>query len=79
MRIVGHRKERPITFYATAPQMENGIRFNDSTHHAFAAKNNGVKRGVYHFKSHQAANVHQETCIAENLMRIARTMENIDG
>lgn len=75
MRIVGHRKERPITFHANSGLLESGVRFNDETHRAFGTKSNGVKRGIYRFKSHQAANNHQDACIAAKLAQAAKARE----
>jgi hypothetical protein len=32
MRTIGHRKERPITFSASAALLAEGARFNDEIH-----------------------------------------------
>jgi len=76
MRTVGHRKEPPITFHASAKALDKGVLFNDEIHRSFSTQSNGVKRGVYHFKSHQAANEHQVECIAEKMARLAIGLNN---
>ncbi|MDA8095281.1 MAG: hypothetical protein M0T84_15510 [Betaproteobacteria bacterium] len=71
MRTVGCRTERPLTFHASTELFVKGVDFNDEIHRTFSTQNNGVKRGVYHFKSHQEANEHQLKCIAEKMARLA--------
>jgi len=71
MRTVGHRKEPPITFHASAASLEKGVQFNDEIHRTFSTQDNGVKKGVYHFKSHRDANEHQNQCVAEKMARMA--------
>ncbi len=76
MRTVGNRKERPITFHSTSASLEMGIRFNDEIHRSFGTQSNGVKKGVYHFKSHEDANEHIDQSIANKMARQALRTSN---
>lgn len=72
MRIVGTRKERPITFFASPELLVRGVRFNEEIHRTFDSRSNGVAKGVYRFKSHQEADAHQAQCIAEKMASLAK-------
>ena len=71
MRIVGHRKEHPITFSASAALLAEGARFNDGIHRLPTGNTTFIPKGVFRFKSHEDANRHQQDCLVEGMARIA--------
>jgi len=71
MRTIGHRKERPITFSASAELLVEGARFNDDIHRLPSGSATYIPKGVYRFKTHEAANLHQQNCLAESMAQIA--------
>ena len=71
MRTIGHRKERPITFSASATLLLEGARFNDEIHRLPTGRSTFIPKGVFRFKSHEAANQHQQACLIEGMVEIA--------
>jgi hypothetical protein len=71
MRTVGYRKERPITFSASATLLAEGARFNDELHRLPTGDTAFVPKGVYRFKTFEDANRHQANCLAEGMAGIA--------
>jgi hypothetical protein len=71
MRIIGHRKEHPITFSASAALLLEGARFNDQIHLLPSGSSTCIPKGVFRFKSHEAANAHQQNCLVENMVQVA--------
>lgn len=73
MRIVGNRKERPISFSASAELLLEGARFNDEIHRMPGGSITGFPKGVYLFKTHAEANRQQEECIIAGMVELARS------
>ena len=71
MRIIGHRKEQPIVFSASADLLLQGARFNDEIHRLPSGQLTGIPKGVFRFASHAEANQQQQDCIAESMAQIA--------
>lgn len=71
MRIVGHRKTRPLTFSGSASLLAEGARFNDEIHRLPGGNRTFVRKGIYRFKTHDEANRHDRDCIAVGMARIA--------
>ncbi|MBL8421290.1 MAG: hypothetical protein JNK92_11715 [Dechloromonas sp.] len=71
MRTIGHRKERPITFSASAALLLEGTHFNDEIHRLPTGRLTRIPKGVFHFKTHEAANQHQQACLIEGMAQIA--------
>jgi hypothetical protein len=71
MRTIGHRRERPITFSASAILLIEGARFNDEIHKLPTGDSTFIPKGVYHFHSHEDANRHRQECVAEGMAKIA--------
>jgi hypothetical protein len=71
MRIVGHRKEPPITFSASAALLAEGARFNDEIHRLPTGNTTFIPKGVFRFKNHEDANRHQQDCLVEGMAQIA--------
>ena len=71
MRAIGHRKERPITFSASATLLLEGAHFNDEIHRLPTGRSTFIPKGVFRFKTHEAANRHQKACLIEGMAKIA--------
>lgn len=67
MRIIGHRKERPISFSASAVLLAEGARFNDEIHRLPTGNSTFIPKGVVRFKTHEEANQHQLDCLVEGM------------
>jgi len=76
MRTVGHRKERPITFSASAILLMEGARFNDEIHRLPTGRSTYFPKGVFRFKSHEEANHHKQTSLIERMAQIALESNN---
>ena len=71
MRTVGHRRDRPITFSASAALLAEGARFNDEIHRLPTGNVTCIPKGVSRFSTHEDANEHQLACLVEGMARIA--------
>ena len=71
MRTVGHRKEHPITFSASAALLTEGMRFNDELHRLPTGGQTFIPKGVTRFKTHEEANRHDQECLAMGMAEIA--------
>ena len=71
MRIIGHRKEQPITFSASAVLLAEGARFNDEIHRLPTGNQTFILKGVYRFKSFDEANRRDLDCLVEGMAQIA--------
>ena len=52
---VGKRKEKEISFHATAENFLEGCRFNDTLHALANDKFLNIPKGVYFFRTHKEA------------------------
>lgn len=71
MRTIGHRKERPITFAASAALLVEGARFNDDLHGLPSGNMTFIPKGVSRFMTHEEANQHQLECLSAGIAKIA--------
>jgi len=71
VRTIGHRKERPISFSASAALLTEGARFNDEIHGILTGKSTFIPKGVFRFKTHEDANRHQLDCLVEGMSAAA--------
>jgi hypothetical protein len=71
MRIIGHRKEQPIAFSASAELLLQGARFNDEIHRLPTGQRSFIPKGVFRFASHAEANQQQQDCLAKGMAKIA--------
>lgn len=72
MRTIGHRKERPITFSASAELLAEGARFNDEIHRLPTGNRTFIPKGIFRFKSHEDARRQQMNYLIEGMARIAQ-------
>lgn len=70
-RIVGKRVERAITFNASGDALREGALFNDEIHKFCAGEFTGMKKGVYRFPTHEAANEHADASITRAMVAVA--------
>lgn len=71
MRTIGHRKEPPITFSASATLLAEGARFNDEIHRLPTGDRTFIPKGVYRYKSFEEANRHDLDCIVTGMVQAA--------
>lgn len=71
MRTVGHRKQRPISFSASAAALLAGARFNDEMRRLPTGNTSFMPKGVYRFRTHEEANRHQLDCLAAGMAAVA--------
>ena len=65
MKTAGHRQPPPLTGQASAAQLIEGARFNETM--ACLSPSLGIVKGVYRYPTHEAANQHWLECVARNL------------
>ncbi len=71
MRTIGHRKEPPIAYSASAALLAEGARFNDEIHRLPTGNRTFIPKGVYRFKSFDEANRHDRDCIVAGIAHAA--------
>jgi hypothetical protein len=71
MRTVGHRKDYPITFSASAVLLAEGARFNDDIHRLPTGNRTCIPKGVYRFKSFEDANRYDLDCVVASMAQTA--------
>ncbi len=71
MKTIGRRKERPITFSASAELLEEGARFNDEIHRLPTGGTTFIPKGVFHFRTHEEADRHQQECLVKGMASVA--------
>jgi hypothetical protein len=72
MRTIGKRKERPISFSASATLLAEGARFNDEIHRLPTGNHTGIAKGIYRFKSFDEANRQDAERIAQVMAESAQ-------
>ena len=65
MKIIGRRREPELLLHARGEALAAGARFSESIAHF--AKSTFIPKGVYRFKTHEAANKHQQDCLARGM------------
>lgn len=76
MRIVGLRKERPTGLFASGALLAEGARFNDEMHRLPTGDTTFIPKGVYRFKTHEEAYLHQLDCLAKGMAKVALERAN---
>jgi hypothetical protein len=71
MRRVGSKRERTLVVSASGVLLAEGARFNEAI--SRLSQTTFVPKGIYRFRSHDAANRHAEDCLAEGMGRLAAT------
>jgi thioredoxin reductase len=71
MRTIGKRKERAISFSASAVLLAEGARFNDEIHRLPTGNTTFIPKGVSFFKTHEEANRDQLDCLVNGMANIA--------
>ena len=71
MRTIGQRKQRPLSFSASAALLAEGARFNAEIHRLPTGNSSFIPKGVYRFETHAAANRHQLECLVAGMAKIA--------
>jgi len=69
MRQVGSRREREVAHDASASLLIEGARFNEAV--SRLSQSTFVPKGIYRFRSHEAANQHAEDCLVRGMGLLA--------
>jgi hypothetical protein len=69
MRQVGSRRERKIELHASGSLLIEGALFNEAI--SRLSPSTFVPKGVYRFRSHEAANQHAEECLVRGMGLLA--------
>ena len=69
MKTIGRRREPELLLHASGEALAAGARFSESI--AYFAKSTFIPKGVYRFKTHEAANKHQQDCLARGMGLLA--------
>jgi hypothetical protein len=69
MKTIGSRRQAFITERASGEALAEGARFSEAL--AYLSKTTFIPKGVYRFKTHEAANKHQQDCLARGMGMLA--------
>jgi hypothetical protein len=69
MKTIGSRRQASITERASGDALAQGARFSEAVAHL--TKTTFIPKGVYRFKTHEAANKHQQDCLARGMGQLA--------
>ena len=69
MKTIGNRRQPQINAHASAEALITGALFSESIAHL--ARSTFIPKGVYRFKTHEAANKHQGECLARGMASLA--------
>lgn len=72
MKIIGRRKQRPLSFHASSALLVESARFNDETHRLPTGQTTFFPKGVFRYKTHEEANRHWDECVAQGMAELAR-------
>ena len=71
MRQVGSRRERALALHASGVLLAEGARFSEAV--SRLSQTTFVPKGIYRFRTHDAANRHAEDCLVRGMGRLAAT------
>jgi hypothetical protein len=69
VKTIGNRQQYLIRAQASGAALRAGALFNESI--AQLARSTFIPKGVYRFKTHEAANQHQSDCLARGMALLA--------
>jgi hypothetical protein len=69
MKTIGSRRQVVMTKQASGEALAEGARFSEAVAHL--AKTTFIPKGLYRFKTHEAANKHQQDCLALGMGMLA--------
>lgn len=69
MKTIGSRRPALISERASGEALADGARFCETVAHL--TKTTFIPKGVYRFKTHEAANKHQQDCLARGMSILA--------
>ena len=69
MRTIGNRRQPQVSVRSSGEALVAGALFSESIAHL--ARSTFIPKGVYRFKTHEAANKHQSDCLARGMASLA--------
>ena len=70
MKVVGSRRERGIALAASGSLLAEGAQFNEAL--SRLSLSTFVPKGIYRFRSHEAANQHADDCLVRGMALLAK-------
>jgi hypothetical protein len=70
MKVVGSRRQRGIALTASGNLLADGARFNEAL--SRLSRSTFVPKGIYRFRSHEAANQHADDCLVRGMALLAK-------
>ena len=77
MKQIGNRRAPEITAQASGTALIAGALFSESI--ARLAPSTFIPKGIYRYKTHEAANQHQLECLARGMALLAAARRSHDG
>lgn len=71
MRIIGRRREAPLSFSASGELLAQGARFNDDLRGLPTGDAAFIPKGLYRFRTHEEASAHAQKFLVARMARIA--------
>jgi hypothetical protein len=71
MRIVGRRREAPLSYSASGELLAQGARFNEELSGLPTGKTALMPKGLYRFHTHEEAAAHAQKHLIEGMAKIA--------
>lgn len=67
MRLIGKRIQKSLSNSADEASIKSAMSFNDGLQQLPTGNTTFIKKGVYHFKTHEEANTHWFTSVAKGI------------
>jgi hypothetical protein len=67
MRKIGKRKQRNLSLNAEESDIKSAMSFNDGLQKLPTGNTTFIRKGVYHFKTHEEANEHWLNAVAKGM------------
>jgi hypothetical protein len=67
MRLIGKRIQKGISYITDEASIKSAMSFNDGLQKLPTGNTTFIKKGVYHFKTHEEANKHWFTSVAKGI------------
>lgn len=71
MKVIGRRREAPLSFSASGELLAEGARFNDALRGLPTGDAAFIPKGLYRFKTHEDADAHAQKFLIERMAAIA--------
>ena len=70
MKVIGHRKERGISFHASGNLLREGALFNTEIQKLQSTFR--FPRGVFRYRTHEEADRHMSDCVVDSMVAVQK-------